>query len=370
MNSQNILYLGVMSGTSLDGVDVAAFDVDTSTVVATHSIDFSVDLRQKTLALQESQPNEIHHAQMVSNELADLYARAINELLAVSSLNIKHIAAVGVHGQTIRHRPELGYTVQLNQPARIAEQTGLTVVSDFRSRDIAAGGQGAPLVPAFHDALWRDTHKNRIVLNVGGFANISVLNCGQPTFGFDTGPGNVLMDAWIQRHRSQLYDKDGSWAASGTVDSGLLSALWADNFFGQQHPKSTGRDYFHIDWLLNYLKGFSKVSAVDVQATLLALTVRSIAAEITRHSVDFVQVIVCGGGAYNLYFLEQLQQALPKMEVTISTALAIHPQYVEAAAFAWLASRTMTGLAANSPAVTGAVGERLLGNITPAGLPL
>lgn len=368
MNSKNTLYLGVMSGTSLDGVDVVVFDVASHTVVAAHSIDFSIELRQKTLALQESRSNEVHHAQLASNELADLYARAINELLVKACLDARTIAAAGVHGQTIRHRPELGYTIQLNQPARIAEQTGLTVVSDFRARDIAAGGQGAPLVPAFHDALWRDAHQNRIILNVGGFANISVLNCDEPTFGFDTGPGNVLMDAWIQRHQSVLYDENGSWAATGIADQDLLDILWADDFFVQAHPKSTGRDYFHIGWLLSHLSAFMEISAADVQATLLALTVRSVTAEIARNSTDDVQIIVCGGGACNLHFLERLQQALPKSEIVTSAVLGLHPQYVEAAAFAWLASRTMNGLAGNLPAVTGAAGDRLLGNITLASL--
>lgn len=369
MNSQSTLYLGVMSGTSLDGVDVVAFDMSTYAVVAGHSIDFSSDLRQKTLALQEPQANELHQAQLVSNELANLYALAINELLVKANLSIDDVAAVGVHGQTIRHRPELGFTVQLNQPARIAEQTGLTIVSDFRARDIAAGGQGAPLVPAFHHALWRDAHKNRIVLNVGGFANISVLNSGEPTFGFDTGPGNVLMDAWIHRHQSVLYDKSGAWAASGRVQNGLLDALWSDAFFSQPHPKSTGRDYFHLDWLQTHLDAFPNVSAADVQATLLALTVRSIAAEITRNSTEMVQIIVCGGGALNAHLLDCLRRALPKAEVLSSSVLGIQPQHVEAAAFAWLAARTMNRLSGNLPAVTGAIGERVLGNITLGGLP-
>ncbi|MGL4768122.1 MAG: anhydro-N-acetylmuramic acid kinase [Formosimonas sp.] len=352
------VYLGVMSGTSLDGVDVVAFDVQHKTVVAAHSVEFSPELRAATLLLQSPQTDELHHAQLVANQLADTYSAAINAL----HLEPSQIAAVGVHGQTVRHRPECGYTIQLNQPARIAEQTGLTVVSDFRARDIAAGGQGAPLVPAFHDDVWRSTTRNRVILNIGGFANISVLSLGQATFGYDTGPGNVLMDAWIGVHQGQNYDANGDWATSGRPHEGLLKAMLAEPYFSQQHPKSTGRDSFHLNWLNAHLAAWPAIAPVDVQATLLQLTARSIAAQITLAD----EVIVCGGGAYNRALLAALQELLPNSAIQTSDAHGIAPQHVEAAAFAWLAAQTMQHLSGNLPAVTGAQGARILGNVTLA----
>ena len=351
----NSVYLGVMSGTSLDGADVVAFDISSKTVIKAHSIEFSPELRAATLQLQSPQPNELHQAQLVANQLADLYSRAINEL-AINAV------AVGVHGQTIRHRPECGYTIQLNQPARIAEQTGMTVVADFRARDIAAGGQGAPLVPAFHDYLWRDTAHNRVVLNIGGFANISVLNANQPTFGYDTGPGNVLMDAWINLHSGKNYDANGDWAASGAVHDELLNALLSEPYFSQPHPKSTGRDGFHLDWLNAHLAALPNIAPADVQATLLQLTAITIANEIKTAS----DVIVCGGGAYNGGLLNTLSQLLPQTKIQTSDKYGINPQHVEAAAFAWLAAQTMQHLSGNLPAVTGAAGARILGHITLA----
>jgi anhydro-N-acetylmuramic acid kinase len=350
------IYLGVMSGTSLDGADVVAFDVARKTVIKAHSIDFSAELRAATLQLQSPQANELHQSQLVANQLADLYSRAINEL----DIDKSTIAAVGVHGQTIRHRPECGYTIQLNQPARIAEQTGLIVVSDFRARDIAAGGQGAPLVPAFHDDLWRDATKNRVILNIGGFANISVLNVNEPTFGYDTGPGNVLMDAWIDLHQGQNYDANGDWAASGVVHDDLLRAMLSEPYFTQPHPKSTGRDGFHLDWLNAHLNALPKIAPADAQATLLQLTAVTIANEIKNTD----EVIVCGGGAYNGALLTTLRQLLPHTQIQTSDTYGINPQHVEAAAFAWLAAQTMQHLSGNLPAVTGAVGGRILGNVT------
>ncbi len=362
------IYLGVMSGTSLDGVDVVALDLadGQAQLRAAHSLPFSTELRAACLTLQSPQPNELHIAQLMANELADLYSRAINELLAAASLSTEQVAAVGVHGQTVRHRPEHAYTIQLNQPARIAEQTGLTVVSDFRARDIAAGGQGAPLVPAFHDAVWRDATKNRVVLNIGGFANISVLNLNETTFGFDTGPGNVLMDAWVAKHQGKAYDENGDWAASGTPDERLLDSMLSDAYFSMPHPKSTGRDSFHLDWLNSHLTNHPAISAVDVQATLLRLTALSIAREITRVSPSLDQLIVCGGGAYNAALLALLGQYLPNATVCPSSEHGIDAEHVEAAAFAWLAAQTLNHRSSNLPAATGASGARILGNITSA----
>ncbi len=367
MSNQPHIYLGVMSGTSLDGADVVALEVANGhfEVIGAFSTPFDANLRASCLHLQSAQTDEIHTAQQVANQLADLYSQAINALMADLELTPAEVQAVGVHGQTIRHRPEHSYTVQLNQPARIAEQTGITVVSDFRARDIAAGGHGAPLVPAFHDALWRTTDTNRVVLNIGGFANISVLNANQPTFGFDTGPGNVLMDAWIGLHHELTYDANGSWAAQGQINNELLNNLLADPYFHLPMPKSTGRDYFHMDWLNQKLATHDKLSATDVQATLLALTARSIAEAIHTASPQCHDIIVAGGGALNRMLMLQLQMR-SHCPVTNSGTLGIDPMHLEGAAFAWLAYRTMNHLSGNLPAVTGACGERILGQITPA----
>lgn len=359
------IYFGVMSGTSLDGADVVALQIDSGeyNVIGAHSVPFSGELRTACLQLQASMHDEIHHAQQVSNKLADLYSGAINELLADLELTQSDIKAVGVHGQTIRHRPECGYTVQLNQPARIAEQTGVTVVSDFRARDIAAGGQGAPLVPAFHDALWRDSSQNRVVLNIGGFSNISVLNVGESTFGFDTGPGNVLMDGWIYRHQGKMYDANGAWAASGVFNESLLDSFLSEPFFSQPPPKSTGRDAFHMDWLDAHLSRHIDVSPENVQATLLELTARTISDAVKIASPHAASLIVAGGGALNRSLMLRLQM-LTHATVTNSGAHGIDPMHLEAAAFAWLAQRTMNHLSGNLPAVTGARGERILGSVS------
>ena len=367
MHNPAQIYLGVMSGTSLDGADVVALEVTHNhfEVIGAFSAPFDPDLRSACLHLQSAQADEIHTAQQVANQLADLYSHAINALMTDLELTPAKVQAVGVHGQTIRHRPECGYTVQLNQPARIAEQTGLTVVSDFRARDIAAGGHGAPLVPAFHDALWRVADKNRVVLNIGGFANISVLNVNQPTFGFDTGPGNVLMDAWIDHHHELAYDANGGWAAQGQVNEALLKDMLADPYFHQAAPKSTGRDYFHMAWLNQQLAAHPHTAAADVQATLLALTAHSICDAIQTASPQCHDIIVAGGGALNRMLMLQLQ-IHSHCPVTNSGTLGIDPMHLEGAAFAWLAHRTMNHLSGNLPAVTGARSERILGQITPA----
>lgn len=365
MTDSTQIYLGVMSGTSMDGADVVALQVQGADfqVLGAFSTPFSEELREACLHLQSAQADEIHHAQLISNQLADLYSDAINELMVDLELKPAQIQAVGVHGQTIRHRPEAGYTVQLNQPARIAEQTGLTVVSDFRARDIAAGGHGAPLVPAFHDALWREADRNRVVLNIGGFANISVLNIGEKTFGFDTGPGNVLMDLWMMKHHRLAYDANGGWAAQGCVNDALLADMLNDSYFSLPAPKSTGRDYFHMKWLEAKIAAHSHLSDIDIQATLLALTATTITDAIKAASPNCHDIIVAGGGALNRALMLQLQ-VLSHCNVTNSGTLGIDPMHLEGAAFAWLAYRTMNHLSGNLAAVTGAAGERILGNVT------
>ena len=364
------IYIGVTSGTSLDGADAVALAVTKQfkrvdyNVLDTHSVTFEPDLRAACLRLQNPSTNELHEAQLVALRLTDVYVNSIQGLLDKLKLGAEQITAVGVHGQTIRHRPELGFSVQLNQPARIAEQAQITVVSDFRARDIAAGGQGAPLAPAFHDTLWRSPQKNRVVLNIGGFANISVLNIDTDTFGFDTGPGNVLMDAWIARHQHVNYDCNGEWAALGKVQAELLNALLADPYFAQTYPKSTGREHFDLNWLEAKLAQCDTLEPADVQATLLELTARSVTNAIRNASPHCDEVIVAGGGAYNAYLMDALRAHLP-CDVTDSEHYGIHPISVDGAAFAWLAYRTMTAQSGNLPAATGAHGTRILGSITP-----
>lgn len=379
------LYIGLMSGTSLDGVDAALTSfapgyrggpIDT---MATAYVAFSSELRQALLALQSSAPDEIHREAQIANVLAQHYAECVLQLLHQAALPAHRIAAIGVHGQTIRHRPELGYTRQTNNPALLAELTGIDVIADFRSRDIAAGGQGAPLVPAFHQAVFAADSDTRVVANIGGISNISVLPArdmrdpASPsvTTGFDTGPGNVLMDAWISQHQGLAYDQAGQWAASGTVLPALLQALLDEPFFRQPPPKSTGRDLFHPAWLRQKLASFGTLSPADVQATLAAFTAITLADAISMHAPAATAVYAAGGGAYNTHLLQQLQLALDerargKMEVVTTSALGISPNHVEALAFAWLAHRFCERCPGNLPAVTGARGERILGALYPA----
>jgi anhydro-N-acetylmuramic acid kinase len=392
---------GVMTGTSMDAIDIALIEIAEvttlghvqETVVQKGFVSRPLDpaLVSAMAELQRSGEDELHRASLISNVLADAISRTMLELMTSLGLKSSAIAAIGVHGQTIRHQPELGYTIQLNSAARIAEATGITVVSDFRSRDIAAGGQGAPLVPLFHQAIFgapdalnaapnnaidSEHHGVTAVINIGGIANLSWL--GRPLLGFDTGPGNTLMDYWIARHLQQPFDRDGAWAASGVVHAPLLKALLSDPFFAKPAPKSTGRDLFHAAWLDHFLNRpeFSRISPQDVQATLLELTAESIANELARLQGQVVQhasckkVLICGGGAQNPVLMGRLKAAItavrgPDITVDSTQSHGWHPQWIEAAAFAWLAARTLRGLAGSAPSVTGALGPRILGSITP-----
>ena len=374
------LYIGLMSGISLDGVDgvLAAFPaagantgIDT---LATAHLPFPTDLHDALLGLQSSGTDEIEREARVSIALARLYAATTATLLRQAQLQPAQVQAIGVHGQTIRHRPELGYSRQTNHPALLAELSGIDVIADFRSRDIAAGGQGAPLVPAFHQAVFGAAAHTRVVLNIGGISNISILPAAgnaMAVTGFDTGPGNVLMDAWMLQQRGHRYDADGAWGASGQANPALLARLREDPFFALAPPKSTGRDLFHLTWLESRLAALPGLAAADVQATLAAFTATTIADAIAHHAADARMVYVCGGGAYNGHLLRQLAAALQvrthPASVTTTAALGVAPDHVEALAFAWLAQRFTTRQAGNLAAVTGARGPRILGALYPAG---
>lgn len=359
-------YVGLMSGTSLDGVDAAlcAFPAgEPPHLIACHYLPYSDALRAQLLALHTPQHDEMHLAACAGNALARLYADAVQ---AVMADHPGSVGAVGCHGQTLRHRPEHGYTVQIGNAALLAELTGLPVVADFRSRDIAAGGQGAPLVPAFHAHALRHATAHRVIANIGGIANITDLPPTGTVRGWDTGPGNMLMDAWIQRHLGQHYDANGAWAASGTYHPTLLDRLLDHPYLAVSPPKSAGREQFNLGWLDALLKNFSTpLPSADVQATLLELTAISLASAVIHDCPGAEALYVCGGGAHNTALLARLRTHLP-YPVNTTQALGLDPDWVEALAFAWLARQTLHHAAGNLPEVTGAHGPRVLGAIHPA----
>ncbi len=360
------LYIGIMSGTSLDGIDAALVDLSHASprLVSSHYQPYAEALQEALLGLHQVSHNELHQAQLIANRLAREYANATQVLLKQAGVPAEKVQAIGCHGQTVRHRPEHGYTIQLNNAALLAELTGIHVVSDFRSRDIAAGGQGAPLVPAFHDRVLRHPDIHRVILNIGGIANLTDLPPGKNTTGFDSGPGNLLMDAWIARHQGKPFDKDGAWAASGKVIPALLQRLLAEPYFTTTPPKSTGRDLFNLEWLERHLNG-EEVPA-DVQATLLALTGDSIATAVQRFCSETKELYLCGGGAHNETLAAHLQRALPRCRVQKTEVLGIAADWMEAIAFAWLAQQALHLRPANLPAVTGAKHPCVLGAIYPA----
>jgi anhydro-N-acetylmuramic acid kinase len=360
------LYVGLMSGTSLDGVDaaLAAFDGDRIECLATHYIPFPDDLRNEALAIQVPGENELHRAALLANRLADIYAKAVANLLAESAIPAASVRAVGCHGQTIRHAPADGYTIQLVNPTRLAEACGITVIADFRSRDVAAGGQGAPLLPAMLDAAFRHTSRHRAILNIGGIANLADLAPGNPTCGFDCGPGNMLMDAWTTRHLGKAYDTDGAWAVQGHILPELLAKLRQNPFFELQPPKSCGREEFGIHCLEFLLSG--NETPVDVQATLLEFTAATIADAVKRWCGTPEELFVYGGGARNGALMARLAHILEPIRVAPTDVLGLPADWVEAVAFAWLARRTQHNLPGNLPSVTGARGPRILGAIYPA----
>jgi anhydro-N-acetylmuramic acid kinase len=357
-----------MSGTSMDGVDAVLAEIGPTgqiRLLRTHYLPYPDRLRDQLLALHTPQPDEIHLAAIAANELARLYADACKELL--NGIAPETIRAIGCHGQTLRHRPADGYTLQIGNAALLAELTGTTVVSDFRSRDIAAGGQGAPLVPAFHAQALRNPEIHRVIANIGGIANITDLPVTGGVRGWDTGPGNMLLDAWIKRHSGARYDRDGAWAASGTVQSSLLTALTRHPYLTQPPPKSAGREQFNLDWLDATLDRLDRTLApVDVQATLLEFTAISLCDAVSRECPGTQELFVCGGGAHNHTLMQRIVAHLPNVRVATTSTLGIDPDWVEALAFAWLARQTLHHAPGNLPSVTGARGERILGAIHPA----
>ena len=372
-------HIGLMSGTSLDGLDGVILRREGTRLSVTHAVheDMPADLRARLLALNSTGPNELHLASLAANELVQGYARVVQRLLTDARLPACAIRAIGAHGQTVRHQPPSpgaradmrapwsAYTLQLNSPALLAELTGITVVADFRSRDVAAGGQGAPLVPAFHRAMFAQPNRYVAVVNIGGMANVTLLPPDGCVTGFDTGPGNVLMDTWCERHTGQRYDAGGTWAAQGKVQSDVLQTMLRDPYFSLTGPKSTGRELFNADWIAQQVavSQATPPAAPDVQATLCELTARSIASALPTVVQD---VVVCGGGAFNTQLMWALQRALPHTAVVRSDARGLPAMDVEAAAFAWLAEQTLSGLPGNVVEVTGAAGPRVLGAVYPA----
>ena len=355
-----------MSGTSLDGTDGALLDADTLAVTGHVHAPFPPALRDELLALNTPGSNELHRAALAANAVARAYADVAAQLLEATGTPRSEVAAIGAHGQTVRHQPGGfdAYTTQLLNGALLAEQAGIDVVCDLRSRDIAAGGQGAPLVPAFHRAVFGTADKDVAVLNLGGISNLSLLFANGRTGGFDCGPANCLMDGWIARHQGRAFDANGAWAATGRVSPALLATLLAEPFFALPPPKSTGRDLFHLGWLQARL--LSGVSPEDVQATLLELSARCVADALTAQMPSASSLIACGGGALNGRLMQRLADLLPGVTVESSAARGLPVDQVEAAAFAWLALCFKTKRPGNLPAVTGAAGLRLLGCLYPA----
>lgn len=372
-------YIGIMSGTSMDGIDAVLAEIsdDGQTSVLCHKdVPFEESLKNTYLDLQSPSQNELHKEALAANHLAQHYHLVCAAILQEVKLQPSDISAIGAHGQTIRHQPQahdgIGYTKQSLNPALLAELTGIDVIADFRSRDIAAGGQGAPLVPAFHAAQF-GCKEDLAILNIGGIANLSLIPANQQEkmIGFDCGPGNVLMDHWVQQSLGQSFDDDGQWAAKGQVIQKLLSSMLGDDYFKKAPPKSTGRDLFNPDWLNHHLtiNDCLNQKPEDIQATLLALTTQSIAHALKQHAPKTMSLLICGGGIKNSHLIAQIKNActwIPQENIQSTAARGVDPQTVEAGAFAWLAWAHKRKQPANLPAVTGAKGLRVLGAHYPA----
>lgn len=360
------LYIGLMSGTSLDAVDavLVEFGKQSTQVITTHQHAIPIDLRQEILDLNQPSENTIHRMGKADVKLGHLFAESVLALLEKTNHSTKDINAIGSHGQNIHHAPnaEYPFTLQIGDPNIIAMKTGINTVADFRRRDMALGGQAAPLAPAFHDYLFQNRSENIGVLNIGGIANLTVLPTkpSNNVIGFDTGPGNTLMDVWYQKQHTEYYDKNGSWAASGQYNENLLMQLLQDAYFSKMPPKSTGREYFHWNWLMPHLP--TSIKPEDLQATLMELTVHSISNAVNAYLTRNNRLYVCGGGTHNTALMHRLKEYCECTIQSIET-VGIHPDWVEAAAFAWLARQTLLGKPGNIPSVTGASAPSILGAI-------
>ncbi|WP_415890143.1 anhydro-N-acetylmuramic acid kinase [Neptuniibacter sp. SY11_33] len=368
--SQKDLFIGLMSGTSLDGIDAVVVRFTPKfEMVATHAEEIPATLKNDILTLTQPGDHEIDLMGKVDRSLGELFAITVNNLLSKNGLSAEQVSAIGSHGQTIRHRPEFGFTLQIGDANQIAELTGITTVADFRRRDMAANGQGAPLVPAFHHAMLHSHDSNRILLNIGGMANLTFLPKSeeQNILGFDTGPGNVLLDAWIKHSRDLPFDQNGEWALSGSVNKDLLEQLSSIEYFSEPPPKSTGREQFNLAWLQQTLATLPNIKAEDVQRTLLELTATSSTNAIKAHIPSQVfELYICGGGSFNQALTQRISDLLPNIHVSNSDDIGIDADWMEAAAFAWLAMRCLEGKVGNNPNVTGAKGNRILGAIYQA----
>lgn len=363
------LYIGLISGTSLDGIDAALvnFKDNQTSVVASTCLPLSNDDKEKIKSLVNTGKDEINRLMALDVHIARLFSDAALQLLTRANMPANQVKAIGSHGQTIRHFPEgiFTTTLQIGDPNIIAEQTGITTVADFRRRDMAAGGQGAPMVPAFHEKIFRDASKNRVILNLGGIANITVLPAdkNKTVTGFDTGTANTLMNHWIQQQQNKNYDENGDWAASGTINTDFLKELLNDNYFQLQPPKSTGTEYFNAAWLTERLTKFPFLAAEDVQATLTAFSATTVCDAIKQYASETDEVIICGGGAHNSYLVQLIKNELTAIEVNSSEHYGLDPDYIEATAFAWLAKQTLDKKAGNLPDVTGASKRVILGGV-------
>ncbi len=371
-------YMGIMSGTSLDGVDIVLADIfpgntkhpENFSFIAAQSYPVPVRLKQQLLALsQERHKNELDSYAHLDVQTGKLFAHCCQQLLKSQGVAAAKITAIGSHGQTLRHYPDTDYptTLQIGDPNIIAQQCGITTIADFRRRDMASGGQGAPLVPPFHQAIFYSEKKNRVILNIGGIANITFLAAkGHLTTGYDTGPGNGLMDDWCLKHFNCPYDPDGQQAAKGQIHQYLLTQMLNDPYFSQAPPKSTGREYFSYQWIFKQLHNTgTEIDPSDVLRTLLELSCISIRNEINLLPEKIDEILVCGGGTRNLYLMHRLQELLPGSLIASTENYGLHPDWVEASAFAWLAYRTLNGLTGNLPSVTGADRKVILGAIWP-----
>jgi len=370
------LYIGLLSGTSMDGVDAALIDFgagrESPQLITTYSEPISTELKQALLKLCKPGENGINRMGHADNKLGQLFAKSCLQLLKKANINAKEIKAIGSHGQTIRHVPNTDYpfTLQIGDPNIIAAATDITTVADFRRRDMALGGQAAPLAPAFHNFLLRAADENRWVLNIGGIANVTYLAADKNALilGFDTGPGNTLLDAWCSEQLGKPYDNAGRWASSGNINAELLSVLLNDAYFQAAPPKSTGREYFNLDWLQQHLRSLSsRPSAEDIQATLLELTARSITNAIQSIDKNPGSIWVCGGGTHNQQLMARLKELCGSHRITTTKEIGVSPDWIEAMCFAWLAQQTLKGLPGNLPSVTGAKQLSILGAIYPAG---